>query len=52
MHNSFVTFGHFLPFYPTIDPENKNLEKMSKKLGDVILLQICSISEDHMMYFS
>ena len=52
MHNSFVTFGHFLPFYPTIDPENKNLEKMSKKLGDIILLQICSISEDHMMYFS
>ena len=52
MHNFFVTFGHFLPFYPTIDPENKNLEKMSKKLGDIILLQICSITEDHMMYFS
>ena len=24
----FVIFGHFLPLYPTIDPENKNLGKM------------------------
>ena len=24
--NFFVILGHFLQFYPTIDPQNKNLE--------------------------
>ena len=44
----FVILGHFLPFYPTNDP--KNLEKIFKKPGDIILLHMCTINEDHMMY--
>ena len=39
----------FLPFYPTIDPENQNFEKM-KKLEDIIILQIFTINDSHMMY--
>ena len=29
----FVILGHFLLFYPTIDPKNENLEKMYKNPG-------------------
>ena len=28
--NFFVSLGHFLPFYPTNNPENENLEKSIK----------------------
>ena len=28
----FVILGHFLLFYPTIDPENQNLDKILKTL--------------------
>ena len=48
----FVILGHFLLFYPTIDPRNENLEKMYKNPGDIILLHMCNINEDHMMYDS
>ena len=48
----FVILGHFLLFYPTIDPRNENLEKMYKNPGDIILLHMCNINEDHMMYGS
>ena len=46
----FCHFGPFLVFYPTIDSENYNLEKMYQMHGDIILLHMCTISEDHMMY--
>ena len=35
----FVILGIFLPFYPTNNPENYNLEKKYKIPGDIILLQ-------------
>ena len=50
-HN-FLSFGSFLPFYLTIDPKNLNSEKLQKKPGDIILLSMCTINEDHMIYGS
>ena len=46
----FVILGHFLTFHPPSDPENQNFEKMKKMYGDIILLQMCTINEDHMTY--
>ena len=47
----FVILGRFLPFYPTNNPKNQNLEKMKKTPGDIIL-QMCTINDNHMMYGS
>ena len=35
----FVILDHFLPFYPPMDPENQNFEKMKKIPEDIIILQ-------------
>ena len=52
----FVILGHFLPFNPLMDPENQNFEKMKKKQKqtpkDIILLQMCTINDNHMMHGS
>ena len=48
----FVILGHFLSFYPSNDPEIQNFEKMKKALGDIILLHVCTIIDNHMMYGS
>ena len=32
----FVILDHFLPFYPTNNPQNQNFEKMKKMPGDII----------------
>ena len=42
----------FLPFYPSIDPENQNFEKMKTVPEDIIILQMCTINDSHMMYGS
>ena len=47
----FVILDHILPFYPSMDPENKNFEKMKKTPEDIIL-QMCTINYSHMMYGS
>ena len=47
----FVILGRFLPFYPTNNPKNQDLEKMKKTPGDIIL-QMCTINDNHMMYGS
>ena len=47
----FVILGHFLPFYLPNDPENQNFE-MKKNLGDIIILNICTINDNHMVYGS
>ena len=39
-------------FYPPNNPENQNFEKMKKILGDIIILHMCTINENHMMYGS
>ena len=48
----FVILDHFLPFYPSMDAENQNFEKMKKALGDIIILQMCTLNDNHMMYVS
>ena len=46
----FVILGHFLPF---IGPKNQNLEKMKKMPRYIIIiLLICTINGNHMMYVS
>ena len=41
---------HFLPFYSPMDPENQNFEKMKKTLEDIIILQMFTINDSHMIY--
>ena len=51
-------FSHFRPFFallpppPPNNPENRNLEKMKKKSGYIIILHQCTINDNHMMYGS
>ena len=56
---SFYTFdiifchsGPFFPFYPPMDPENQNFEKVKKAPEDIIILKMCAIDDCHMMYGS
>ena len=48
----FVIVDHFLLVYPPLDPENQNFEKTEKTPGDIIILQIRAIIDNHMMYGS
>ena len=50
--NFFFILDSFLPFYPTNNPKNKNLEKRRKTPGDPIILHMCTINDNHMMYGS
>ena len=48
-------FGPIFAFYPcppTNNPENQNFEKMKKTPGDIIILQKCTINDNHMIYGS
>ena len=47
----FVILGHFLPFQPLDNPKIKTL-KLKKNPGDIIILHICPINDNHMMYGS
>ena len=40
----------FLPFYPPMDPENQNFEKMKKTLEVIIILQMFTVNDSHMIY--
>ena len=42
----------FCPFYPPNNPENQNFEKMKETPGDIIILHMSTINENHMMYDS
>ena len=46
----FVTLDYFLPSYPPNNPENHNFEKLKKMPGDIIILHIYTINENHVMY--
>ena len=46
----FVIMDCFLLFYPTMDLENQNFEKIKKALEDIIILQIFTINDSHMIY--
>ena len=48
----FVILEYFLPFYPPIDPENQNFEKMKKTSEHIITFQMYTIHDSHMMYGS
>ena len=48
----FVILGHFLPFSPPKTPKNQNFENMKKTPGDIIILQKCTINDNHIMYGS
>ena len=48
----FVILDHFLRFYLLNNPKNQNFEKMKKAPGDTIILHMCTINDNHMMYGS
>ena len=48
----FVIQDRFLHFFPPMNPENQNFDKMKKTNEDIIILQMCSINDSHMMYGS
>ena len=47
----FATLGSFQPFYPLENQQNQNSEKL-KKLPEDIILHMCIINDNHMMYGS
>ena len=50
----FVALDLFLPFYALKTPKNQNFEKMKKKkkkkTGEIIILNMCIINDNCMMY--
>ena len=48
----FVILDHFLPFYPPNNLENQSFEKIKNNLGDIIILHMCIINNNHMIYSS
>ena len=55
----FVILDHFLPFYPSkilLNPSkillNQKFLKMEKRLGYIIILQMCTINDSCMKYGS
>ena len=50
-HN-FLSFWIVLPFYPQNNLKNQNFEKILKMPGDIIILHMCTINDNHMMYGS
>ena len=52
MHNRqifFVILDHFLPFYNPNNPKNQNFEK---KTTEDVILYMCTINDNHIMYGS
>ena len=45
---AFVILGNFLPFQPADKPDNQSF-KIEKTLGDITILHICTINDNHMM---
>ena len=41
-----------MPFYHPKNPENQNIEKMRRLPEDIIILHMCTINNNHMMYGS
>ena len=53
-HNFLSFWTIFCPFTPPNNPKTQNLEKMGKKgktkPGDIIILHMRTINDNHMMY--
>ena len=48
-----VILGHFLPFYPPpTTPQKSKVWKTKKFAGDIIILHMCTINDNHMMHGS
>ena len=48
----FFILDHFLPIYPPKNPKNQNFEKKKKTPGDITILHMCPINDNHTMYGS
>ena len=48
----FLILDNFLPFYPPNNPENQNFQKTKKTPGDMIILHMYTINDNHMIYIS
>ena len=46
----FVILGHFLHFHPLNNRENQEFEKNNKASGDIIILHMYIMNQNHMMY--
>ena len=46
----FCHFRLYFALLPTNNPENQNFEKMKKNPGGIIILNMSTIHENHMMY--
>ena len=40
----------FCPFTPLTTEKKTNFERLTKALGDIIILHTCTINDNHMMY--
>ena len=48
----FLILDHFLLFYPLTTQKIKILKKTKKRPGDIIVLHMCTINGNHVMYCS
>ena len=48
----FCHFGPFFALSPPNNSESQNFEKMKKTPKNIIILHMCTINENHMMYGS
>ena len=46
----FCHSGQFFALLPPMAPENQNFGKINNKPEDNIILQMCTIDDNHMMY--
>ena len=46
-----VILDHFLHFYPPHNPKNQNFKQMKKTAGGIIILNLCTINDNHMYGF-
>ena len=52
MDRNFVILDHFLPFYPPNNPKNQYFLKTKQTSGYTIILHMCTINDNHMIYGS
>ena len=50
--NFFVILDLFFALLYAPNPKNQNFEKMKKQPGDIIILNMCTINDNHMIYGS
>ena len=48
----FCHFGPFFSLFTPNNPENQSFEKMNKTPGDITILHLCTINDNHLMYGS